>query len=189
MFVWCKSEQIRRCSWTLAALFARLDANMFNVLVGRYLFSCCELHLHKERERGTTHGWLQLKHALNRRGETRHVSIRMRIWSGWWEGLSTVVSNILRIRFFFTFSQFRLRDQTDLWGGKSKYQKNNCESSVFLSSSRAYWSTCDAQIFWLIGHQNKINQSSSELLRVYILSRSDLNVLGARWRKTAAQIL
>ena len=41
MFVWCKSEQIRRCSRTLAALFARLGANMFNVLVCRYLFSCC----------------------------------------------------------------------------------------------------------------------------------------------------
>lgn len=40
-------RQIRRCSWTLAALFARLGANMFNVLLGRYLFSC-EAHFHKE---------------------------------------------------------------------------------------------------------------------------------------------
>lgn len=47
MFVRCKSEQIRRCWWTLAALFARLGANMFNVPVHRYLFSCCRPHLHK----------------------------------------------------------------------------------------------------------------------------------------------
>lgn len=59
MFIWCKSEQIRRCWWTLAALFARLGANMFNVLVARYLFSCCEPHLHKDRE--GERRWLQLQ--------------------------------------------------------------------------------------------------------------------------------
>ena len=75
MFVWCKSEQIRRCWWTLAALFARLGANMFNVLVGRYLFSCCKfIYINRE----TTQRRLQLKH---RQGEP--VSIRLRIWSGW----------------------------------------------------------------------------------------------------------
>lgn len=147
--------------------------------------SCIYIKREKEGQHTADCSW----NTLCAGGERpQYVSIRMRIWSGWWEGLSTVVSNILRIR-FFTFSQFRLRDQTHLQGGKSKYQKNNCESSVFLSSSRAYWSICDAQIFWLVWRQNKINQTSSELSRVYILSWSDLNVLGAWWRKTAAQIL
>lgn len=72
MFVRCKSEQIRRCWWTLAALFARLGANMFNVPVHSYLFSCCELHLHRERGReggrdSRTHVHTRAPYAAGRR--------------------------------------------------------------------------------------------------------------------------
>lgn len=77
----------------LAALFARLGANTFNVLVCRYLFSCCETHLHKGRDRemegegqsGRGTEWERAGRSWNGLHTSRnlkYVSIRLIIWSG-----------------------------------------------------------------------------------------------------------